>query len=74
MFASRLAGPLTAGFFVKQPKASCVEGDLEALLVRMRQRRYHPRATPSSAGNTPTLLNGDPVPVETVIDVNYTLN
>src|SRR6516225_1969189 len=40
MFASRLAGPLTAGFFVKQPKASCVEGDLEALLVRMRQRRY----------------------------------
>ena len=40
MFASRLAGPLTAGFFVKQPKASCVEGGLEALLVRMRQRRY----------------------------------
>ena len=40
MFASRLAGPLTAGFFVKQPKASCVEGDFEALLVRMRQRRY----------------------------------
>jgi hypothetical protein len=40
MFASRLTGPLTAGFFVKQPKASCVEGDLEALLVRMRQRRY----------------------------------
>src|SRR5215469_6267488 len=40
MFASRLAAPLTAGFFVKQPKASCVEGDLEALLVRMRQRRY----------------------------------
>jgi hypothetical protein len=40
MFASRLAGPLTAGFFVKQPKASCVEEDLEALLVRMRQQRY----------------------------------
>jgi hypothetical protein len=40
MFASLLAEPLTAGFFVKQPKASCVEGDLEALLVRMRQRRY----------------------------------
>jgi hypothetical protein len=29
-----------SGFFVKQPKASCVEGDFEALLVRMRQRRY----------------------------------
>src|SRR6516225_9370696 len=40
MFASRLAGPLIAGFFVKRPKASCVEGDLEGLLARMRQRRY----------------------------------
>jgi hypothetical protein len=40
MLASLLAGPLIATFFVKQPKASCVEGDLEALLARMRQRRY----------------------------------
>jgi len=40
MYAWLLAGPLIAGFFVKPPKASCVEGDLEALLVRMRQRRY----------------------------------
>jgi hypothetical protein len=31
---------IASGFFVKQPKASCVEGDFEALLVRMRQRRY----------------------------------
>ncbi|MBA0083508.1 MAG: hypothetical protein HRJ53_00775, partial [Acidobacteria bacterium Pan2503] len=39
-FASLLAGPLIAGFFVKQSKEYCVEEDLEALLVRMRLRRY----------------------------------
>ena len=32
-----LAGPLS-GFFVRRPKPSRVEGDLEALLTRMRQR------------------------------------
>ena len=39
-FPSLLSGPLIAGFLVMQSKASGVEEDLEALLVRMRQRLY----------------------------------
>ena len=35
---------------------------------------YESARDPSSAGNTSQQLNGDPVAVETVIDVNYTLN
>jgi hypothetical protein len=35
-----MAGSLMAGFFVKQSKALFAEGDLEALLARMRQRLY----------------------------------
>jgi len=43
MFASivsLVSGLLIAGFFVTHSKASSVEGDLEALLARMRQRLY----------------------------------
>jgi len=37
---SLLAGSLIAGFFVMPSKASSVAEDREALLARMRQRRY----------------------------------
>jgi hypothetical protein len=39
-FASRLATPLIAGLFAKRSKLSLAEGDLQALLARMRHRLY----------------------------------